>query len=80
MKQLFYIIHTTTVETHKSDRLTTTALTNLLMLTGHSALQYKEHGNFNLKHFYTLHNTTAHVNKYQYTYRLTCPVLVGNLQ
>ena len=56
-KQLFYVIHTTTAEIQKkSDRLTTTALTNLLTLIGHSALQYKEQGNFKLKHF--AHYTT----------------------
>ena len=40
--QSLHATQTSTVETHKSDWLTTTMLTNLLMLTGHLALQCKE--------------------------------------
>ena len=62
-KQLFYVIHTTTAEIQiqKSDRLTTTALTKLLTLIRHSALQYKEQGNFKLKHF-THYTTQQHMS------------------
>ena len=63
-KQLFYIIHTTTAEIQiqkKCYQLTTTALTNLLMLIRHSALQYKEQGNFKLKHF-THYTTQQHMS------------------